>query len=288
MRHLFIMGTILDDLTKCTNTIRGTSESGIMLMVFIVFVLISSFTMLNMLIGILCEVVQATAEAERLKSSTARIREAISSLFLKLDEDESGTISRDEFLNMSGDREVIGALSTLKVKPKHFGRYAEIMFNDTDDGSEEGGSMSLASVCDLIMQLRPGAKVCALDFAEFKRLVDKSDFQIRRAIIRVDRLMTALLKEEAQEAGNWQADEPPKKMTVKDLEKVPDHEIISEICRRLGMTSMAPQTVELQATAKYHSTAKMVEAFESLGVPYFDSDGGDAFGKTWSREIHSC
>merc|ERR1719201_1805455 len=52
---LFIMGTILDDVTVATNAIRET-KNWFMLGLFFVFILISSFTILNMLIGILCEV----------------------------------------------------------------------------------------------------------------------------------------------------------------------------------------------------------------------------------------
>eukprot|EP00427_Karlodinium_veneficum_P045896 CAMPEP_0169302864 /NCGR_PEP_ID=MMETSP1016-20121227/69035_1 /TAXON_ID=342587 /ORGANISM="Karlodinium micrum, Strain CCMP2283" /LENGTH=354 /DNA_ID=CAMNT_0009395619 /DNA_START=570 /DNA_END=1634 /DNA_ORIENTATION=- len=274
MRHLFIMGTILDDLTKCTDTIRGTSNT-IMLFVLIVFVLISSFTMLNMLIGILCEVVQATAEAERLKSSTARIRDAITSLFCTLDEDDSGTISRQEFLHMRDDRAVKKALAVLKVRPRHFGMYADLMF-DHEDGEEEG--LPLDQVCNLIMELRPGAGVRALDFEDFKRVVSKNNFLIKSAIIRVDRLVAAVAKEEEKEAGNWQNEQPLKKVTLQDLEKVPDSDIINEICKRLGMNAYTPMPKD--------STAKMVEAFETLGVALFESE--DGWTTSLSKEIYSC
>jgi hypothetical protein len=122
MRHLFIMGTILDDITLCCNSIRR-SEKLTMLAAFIIFVLISSFTMLNMLIGILCEVVCATGEGERNKNTEAHVREAITTLFTKMDNDGNGEITREEFLNMKRDKNVMKALSELEVKPKHFEMY---------------------------------------------------------------------------------------------------------------------------------------------------------------------
>merc|ERR1712190_230546 len=64
MFTLFIMGTILDDVTQATNAIRD-SQNTWMLLAFILFILISSFTLLNMLIGVLVEVIGATAEGER-------------------------------------------------------------------------------------------------------------------------------------------------------------------------------------------------------------------------------
>merc|ERR1719375_1838652 len=73
---LFIMGTVLDDVTQMTNAIRET-ENYWMLSCSVVFILISSFMMLNMLIGVLVEVVGATAEGEREKSIETNVREAI-------------------------------------------------------------------------------------------------------------------------------------------------------------------------------------------------------------------
>jgi voltage-gated sodium channel len=268
MRHLFIMGTILDDLTACTNTIRTAADSGIMMLVFMVFVLISSFTMLNMLIGILCEVVQKTSEGEKLKNHTARIREAISALFTTIDEDGSGTISREEFAEMKNNEEVTGALAELQVRPKNFDMYADLMFKEED-------TMTVENLCSLIMQLRPGHQVCALDFAGFKKLVAKNHRRNRKAIIRIDRLVAKLVKEECPAEENEEEIVPETKVTVQDLEKVPDQEIIAEICRRLDMTSLMLKGSGKSPSKEMNNTAKMVEAFERLGVSMFDSDNAE-------------
>jgi len=137
MRHLFIMGTILDDITLCCNFIRSSSSNTFQMMTFFVlFVLISSFTMLNMLIGILCEVVCATGEGERRKSSEMGVRDAITTLFHKMDKDNNGEITRAEFLDMKSDRHVMKALGHLEVKAKHFEMYADLMFK-AEEGSGE-------------------------------------------------------------------------------------------------------------------------------------------------------
>merc|ERR1719440_503230 len=99
MFSLFIYGTVLDDVTACTDTIRGT-ENNFMLSLFLVFILISSFTILNMLIGILCEVVSATAESEKLKAKENSCKEAITQLFDRLDQDANGSITEKEFMEM--------------------------------------------------------------------------------------------------------------------------------------------------------------------------------------------
>merc|ERR1719272_2395879 len=111
---LFIMGTVLDDVTAATNAIRVT-ENMWMLALFIIFILISSFTILNMLIGILCEVVSATAESEKTKAVEACATEAITTLFDKLDVDGSGAISQNEFMHMRDDETVRQALEDMDI-----------------------------------------------------------------------------------------------------------------------------------------------------------------------------
>jgi voltage-gated sodium channel len=67
-----------------------TSLMGAMLIVYILFV---SFTVLNMLIGIICDIVSETTAAEKEKQLQKRIEE----IFMDMDTDESGTLTRDEF-----------------------------------------------------------------------------------------------------------------------------------------------------------------------------------------------
>jgi len=261
MRHLFIMGTILDDVTKCTNTIRGTSESISMLGVFVVFIVVSCFTLLNMLIGILCEVVQATSEGERLKSSEARIHDAIEAIFTSMDEDHSGTLTKEEFMDMENNDEILDALAELRVKTKHFRMYADLMFAEEDDDNEDGEpSITLGETIDMIMQLRPGTKVSALDFATFTQAMHKNHFQIKNAIIRVDRYLAQLMVEEG--LVERKAKPKPAVPTVEDLERIPDQDIIAELNLRLGIAVKLPDPDD-----PIISTAKAVEAFASLGVP---------------------
>merc|ERR1719394_664002 len=48
MLSLLVMGTILDDVTACSDVIRE-SENYAMLLAFILYILLNSFTMMNML-----------------------------------------------------------------------------------------------------------------------------------------------------------------------------------------------------------------------------------------------
>jgi hypothetical protein len=292
MRHLFIMGTILDDITVCCNTIRGSTSSGPMMFAFITFVLISSFTMLNMLIGILCEVVCATGEGERNKNTECHVREAITNLFNKMDHNNDGEITRDEFLGMKKDPTVMKALEELEVKAKHFEMYADLMFRPEEEGGDSP-AFNFDKTINMIMRLRPGTKVSALDFASFQMTVHKNHDSIRKHITTIEK-MTSMLTGQDLGAGSSPPSrmdpnkqelvaEPPAKITAStlpQLEKSSDQEILLELQRRLGMNS-AIGGVSAPMQDNELCPTKMVEAFQTHlpGLP--DTEA-------WSKETYTC
>jgi len=286
MRHLFIMGTILDDMTACTNSIRSSKKANLMMVFFVIFVLVSSFTMLNMLIGILCEVVTATSEGERTKAQEDQVRTAIGNLFKQLDEDGNGTISRKEFLSMKDDKSVKDALAELDVNTKHFDMYAELLFTPPEDGAPIP-SMNIDNTINMIMRLRPGSKVSALDFASFQQGVFLNHSTMKHHINRIDKMMSRVIdydpavddpdnpispESEAQEV------EEQKDVTVDDLDIFSVDEIRAELQKRIGMDVELPTNLDPSLNVE-----AMVEAFETLCVPQTETDV-----EAWSKETYTC
>merc|ERR1719181_1351925 len=113
------MGTILDDLTACTNAIRDSAYQGfnwfVMLMWFWLCVLISSFTLFNMLLALLVEVVTATKEGGKIKQDTQELDETMVRFFREMDQDGNGTITRDEFLSVRDHPVIWETLEKLEI-----------------------------------------------------------------------------------------------------------------------------------------------------------------------------
>ena len=59
--------------------------------------LLSSFTVLNMLIGVLCDVVQRVSIEESEKQLVMDTQRRLLGVYLLSDEDNSGTLSHEEF-----------------------------------------------------------------------------------------------------------------------------------------------------------------------------------------------
>ena len=104
MSTLFYRLTLGDDIAVVWNEIWETAEIdeyrvvcyGI-LIVFFVYVFLSMFTVLNMLIGVLCEVVTAVSVATKEESLIEKVRENLMDVLVEADTDGSRTISEKEF-----------------------------------------------------------------------------------------------------------------------------------------------------------------------------------------------
>merc|ERR1719424_904628 len=103
----------MDSLTVCANTLLENSP--LLTVVFISFIFLASFTVLNMLIGMLCEVVTAVAAAEKEKAIVVFVKSRLFDALESLDKDNSGTISKDEFEKLLEIPAAVQALDELGV-----------------------------------------------------------------------------------------------------------------------------------------------------------------------------
>jgi hypothetical protein len=194
---LFIMGTVLDDVTVATTAIR-LQKNIWMLAAFIIFILISSFMMLNMLIGVLVEVVGATKEGEDAASVETNVREAIAQIFDSMDKDSNKEISRGEFLNMRKDPKVMAALSDLDIRSSHFHLYAELFFRK-EESTGQIPSLSYDRLVSMILRLRPGSFVSALDFAAFAKTITSIHDRVKDRVLKLESLCQELARESEDE-----------------------------------------------------------------------------------------
>lgn len=253
MLTLLIMGTILDDVTECSDIIRA-QDNYWMLTAFICYIVLNSFMMLNMLVGILVEVVGSTSEAESHRASKEQATEAIMTIFTSMDSDGSGLITRDEFANMKYDSDVMAALLDLGIKDKQFDMYVQLLYNplglpDSDDAQQgENVAMGLDSLVEALCRLRPGAAVNLLDWSTFKTSVLKSEDELQERVRKLYKLFrkrrrSGRLQEAVEGWLSEGMDKPKWKINfqmISQLEQTSSSEIIAELQRRLGVPDEIP------------------------------------------------
>mmetsp|Transcript_9685 Transcript_9685/g.21634 ORF Transcript_9685/g.21634 Transcript_9685/m.21634 type:complete len:671 (+) Transcript_9685:155-2167(+) len=196
MVTLLVMGTLLDEVTACTDVLRAAGSIPL-LAAFLTYILINSFTTMNMLIGILVEVVSSTSEGERNKNLEESVHDSIKMIFGKIDQDGSGHISRTEFLDHAKHPMVVKALQQLQIDDRQFEMYVEILFENSQ-ASMDGG-ICFDTLMKTIMRLRPGKAINALEFASFGQQMVESHTDMQSALSRIEAACEELCADIPQE-----------------------------------------------------------------------------------------
>merc|ERR1712032_1704320 len=139
MHTLLLDGAFMDGLGERAKQLL---EQGLVyLFLFYLFVLIASLTVLNMLIGVLCEVISAVASTEKERLNIAFAKEKLQEIMVKTGLDQNGDmqISKPEFLSLIENEEAGKVLAEVDVDVVGIVDFADMIFeaNDDDDDEEE-------------------------------------------------------------------------------------------------------------------------------------------------------
>lgn len=117
MWTLFIDGTILDSPGEVLHALLDldSAMAYVSVFIFLFFVLLSALTVMNMLVGVLCEVVSQVTQAEKDEAAIKLVKKAFLSELKSFDKDGSGTISRDELERAMLNPQALRTLSHLDV-----------------------------------------------------------------------------------------------------------------------------------------------------------------------------
>merc|ERR1719163_1613834 len=85
------------------------------IVIFTVFVLLTSITLMNMLIGVLCEVVTAVGTEEKEKNDVSLVKSSLLVMLKRLDADGSGQISKDEYATVCADPDALNTFESISV-----------------------------------------------------------------------------------------------------------------------------------------------------------------------------
>lgn len=142
-------GTFMDSsgpvLTKLLDL--GTVNAWIALATFLVFILLSAFTVMNMLIGVLCEVVCAVGQNERDDAEIRMIKESILVALKKFDDDGNNMVSRTELQHVMGDAQSLATLQSLDVDVLYLLELQNMMFPHEDSQIPMKAVMELILMC---------------------------------------------------------------------------------------------------------------------------------------------
>merc|ERR1712232_440249 len=164
MYSLFIYATFLDDLRN---------DKWPLVFLALVFICLASMTVMNMLVGVLCEVVASVAETEKQDMLQEVACDKMFEIAKKLDTDFNNKISYREFQKIVENKDALTALSDVGVNPLGIVEFAELFFFDDDRPVE----LPFDSFMEMVLDLREENKATVKDVLDLWRRIKDSTSQ---------------------------------------------------------------------------------------------------------------
>jgi voltage-gated sodium channel len=149
MYSLLVYATLLDNMADFLDSLRF--EFWPLLALALVFIALAALTVMNMLIGVLCEVVSAVADTERESILTEAVKEKMLGIVAKLDTNKNNRISYEEFTQIMAKPEALQALEDVDVSAVGIVDFAELFFLG-EDGT--GIELTFEDFMECVLDLR--------------------------------------------------------------------------------------------------------------------------------------
>merc|ERR1719356_2447761 len=104
MNCLLLQGVFADQAQIIQNML---DQGLIYYFLMVTFLVVVTMTVLNMLIGVMCELIGSTAECEREAVILENVRENVQDILDTVDSDGNGMISEDEFVKILESEEAV-------------------------------------------------------------------------------------------------------------------------------------------------------------------------------------
>jgi voltage-gated sodium channel len=167
---LFYSGTLGDNITFIFEEVRKKKAS--MAFVYLIYVFLTMFTVLNMLIGVLCEVVSAVDAKSKEDILIDYVRETLLKTLMEIDEESDGMISRREFEALMENESARNALIELDVDPEMFGAVSAYLFDPAEPGGPEK-ELTFADFLQRVLKMRSTEQARVLDIMEMQKHIQK-------------------------------------------------------------------------------------------------------------------
>jgi len=198
---LFTLGVLGDNLDFCVQAILD--ESVILMWVFFVFLIITFATLLNMLIGVICEVISDAAAEEEQQENENLLRTTIEEAFAQIDLNADGTVSANEWSNIKDNEAVRTTLVKIGLEEERLDERLEQMQNfiflqkDVDEDGEQVG-LTVEELTKKVVEMRPDADASALDLSLMHSQVAVDQKMFKKKLKKLQNMLNKHLREQTE------------------------------------------------------------------------------------------
>jgi len=172
MQRLFFQVALFDEVINLVLELTEEKEWMALVLLYVLCIL-GGITIMNMLIGVLCEAVTAVADSERTTLHVARVQTTLQRIMADdIDDDHDGLISKEEFAKMMKSPEAVRLLGDIGVDVVGLVDIADTIFADvTVHGQIQQYDKKLEFVefMEVLLQLRGSNKATVKDIVELRK-----------------------------------------------------------------------------------------------------------------------
>jgi len=180
MHNLIVYGTFLDALSDFIIPVK--EQSTVCFCFTWMYIALAAMTVMNMLIGVLCEVIAAVAETEQESMMVDKVNEKFSDIVATLDEDHDGSLSWKEFQQIIELPEALSALESMNVDAESMVDMAEDFFFD----DQEPVDVSFQDFMGLVLDLRGGQPATVHNIMAMNKGLNKKFFSVKNKLVGIE------------------------------------------------------------------------------------------------------
>jgi len=143
--------------------------------ILILYLVVGSLTVMNMLLGVICEVISVVAQVEKEESTGIEIKQRLSELLPDLDKDGDGQISWLEFQSIVSNPLAIRTLDELEINCFDLVECGPMLFaaKDHNAQSHEDTQISMEDFIGAVMKFRGDNPATLTDLFNLKHIIAK-------------------------------------------------------------------------------------------------------------------
>jgi hypothetical protein len=180
IHNLIIFATFCDDLSAMIIPVKEAST--VCMILVWMYIALSSLTVMNMLIGVLCEVISAVAAEEKESMMIDKVKDKFGKIVTQLDTDQDGYLSWDEFQQILKFQEATEALASVNVDCSTLIDVAEDFF--WEDG--EKVKLDFSQFMEIVLDLRGGQGATVKDVMTFRKRFNVKFMELTNGMVVVE------------------------------------------------------------------------------------------------------
>eukprot|EP00747_Dinoflagellata_sp_TGD_P163179 gnl/TRDRNA2_/TRDRNA2_181584_c0_seq1.p1 gnl/TRDRNA2_/TRDRNA2_181584_c0~~gnl/TRDRNA2_/TRDRNA2_181584_c0_seq1.p1 ORF type:complete len:518 (+),score=101.52 gnl/TRDRNA2_/TRDRNA2_181584_c0_seq1:228-1556(+) len=197
MMTLFTQGVLWDNLPDIMIAIKEDETKLPLMWVFVVFLVICSITLLNMLIGVLCQVVGEVSADEEEQAKMAQLKDDIRKAFDMLDTSLDGFISEAEWKAMRTQEPMQQAMKDLGVSEMDMNdvwekmqqvifRPVDVQLEDPAEAEKRSQGLAFKEFVETMIELRPASDANALDVEMLRTSLESESRQVTKNLCQIE------------------------------------------------------------------------------------------------------